>query len=433
MNNNIKNQLDGRNNREFSSNIFNPKLMLFLVIIGVFSFGAFLTIAGFSQDLKSGNNGGRHAMSKSAIGYNGLMHLLKQNNHEVKLSRAKSLPLNDYKYLRIISMDTGWVSKDFDKMELNSPTLIILPKWSVTNMPKHKGWVQKRNKPFPDTIPVKSIEKLLEKIDIKINIKRSDNENMKVNIRPVDYNFVLTPHTYYNFEKLQIIEGKQILPLLRAEEGILLAKVSERNIYILSDPDFMNTRALSARDRAQFAYNVLMSLQSQHNSRGFIFDLSMHGFSKSRNLLKLALTPPFLSATLLLLAMGALAGWQAVSRFGDSATNKPDTVYGKYSIIENAASFIKMAGREYKMAPDYLALIKKKTCAKLAIPTGMPEAEINKRLLAFEKHTGAGNGNNEENIEELSRLSTQVKETTSLMKLAKKLNKWRGEITNENR
>ena len=427
MNGKVKNTLEGRAKGPAASALFSPSTIFLMVIIGVFSFSAFFVLSGFSDKFKSGNNGAAHVLSKSAIGYSGLLHLLKQNGHEVGISRASELSFEDDYSLRILSPTLGFYSEDLEDINFGTATLIILPKWNTRKDPKHKGWVRKRNTPYPDTYDTDAIELLLAPVIESIGIHRSKAATEKVSILPT-LTFSNKAMHFYNFEKLQTIEidnNKTLRPIIITNAGPLLVKVIDEGIYILSDPDFLNTHGLAKPDAPEFAHALLTMLQAETETSGFVFDLSLHGFSRSQNFIKLALTPPFLAATLCLLAMLMLIAWQAFMRFGAPIKSGREIALGKLSLIYNAANFIKLAGRDYKMAPDYAKLTKKLAAERLHIPSGLSDTELNERLDVYSRHTKTDTN--------WSALAGEAKPTNaaSLMLAARKLYKWRGDITHE--
>lgn len=422
----IQNTLEGRKRSTAAAAIFNPRTIILLVILGVFSFGAFFTLSGFSGDLKSGNNGGAHALSKSAVGYGGLLHLLKQNDNTVDVSRSYVLR-DDAKYaVRIVSLTGGWFSNDLEEMVLDTPTLIIMPKWRTRKHPKQKGWVQRLNKPNPDIINLKQLANMLEPVVEDIEFMRSEEQGEKIAIFASASLGTDEDINFYNFERLQIIEGEGLIPIIASDIGILVGQIPDTEIYILSDPDFMNTTGLAQADRAEFAYSILQMIEEVTGANGYVFDLSLHGFVRSQNLIKLALTPPFLAATLCLLAMGFLIAWQAKSRFGDPARASGNLAMGKLSLIMNAAGFIKLAGREYKMAADYADLTRKIALDTLHIPSALPEKDKTKRLDTYSKYASADTDWTDLNAEKAS-----PENANDLMRNARKLFKWRGDITHE--
>lgn len=426
MNNKIKNTLEGRKKNSAVRAVFNPRTVILLVILGVFSFGAYFTLSGFSGDLKSGNNGGGHALSKSAVGYGGLLHLLKQNDNTVDLSRSYVLRDDERFSVRIVSLTAGWFSNDLEEMVLDTPTLIILPKWRTRDHPKKRGWVQRLNKPSSDTVKLARLSTLLEPVVENISIERSEAESEKISIFPSTHLGTDEKAYFYNFEQLQTIAGDDIDAVINSNNGVILAQVPDTEIYILSDPDFLNTYGLAQPDRAEFGYSLLQMIEAETEASGYIFDLSLHGFVRSQNLIKLALTPPFLAATLCLLAMGLLTAWQAFTRFGDPSRSDRSIAIGKLSLILSAAGFIKLAGREYKMAEDYADLTRRIALDKLHIASSLPEKDKIKRLDTYSKHAGA-----DSDWTELDTEKTAPTNANELMKQARKLFKWRGDITHE--
>ncbi len=428
----VKNTLEGRKSTGATGTtgaakaIFNPRTLLLLIVLGVFSFGAYFTLSGFSGDLKSGNNGGAHALSKSAVGYGGLLHLLKQNDEHVVLSRSYVLRGNKRSQVRVISLTSGWFANDIDELVLDTPTLIILPKWRTRKHPSQRGWVQKLNTPNSDTVKLKPIETLLETVVGKIELNRSEAQSEKLTIVPSAWLGTDEDINFYNFAQVQTINGDDLKPVIVSDKGTILALEPDLGIYILSDPDFLNTHGLANPDRAEFAHSVMQILKYEFNAGGFVFDLSLHGFVRSQNLIKLALTPPFLAATLCLLVMGLLILWQALVRFGDPIIPGRNIALGKLSLILNAAGFIKLAGREYKMAPAYADLTKNIVREKLHISTSLSDADLDKRLDIYAKHARA-----DTSWTALKPDKNQVKNAVDLMQTAKKLYTWRGDITHE--
>jgi hypothetical protein len=420
----VKNKLQGRERKSAAGSIFNPRTILLLILLGVFSFSAYFVLAGFSGDLKSGNNGGSHALSKSAVGYAGVLNLLKQGGNDVTVSRSEELFDGDEFSLRIVSMNARPSAVTLDELKLNSPTLIVLPKWDTSRLPRQKGWVQKKNTPFSDTYDKDYIETLLSTVVEDVSVERSGIENNKVIIKPSIFIGNENEINFYNFEKIQTIGGGSYEPLIFSDFGIILGRVRSSEIYVLSDPDFLNTRAMSKPDLVEFAYSLLMALEDETGSYGFVFDLSLHGYSRSQNLIKLALTPPFLGASFCLLAMGFLIAWQAYVRFGSPARAQRDIALGKLSLIYNAAGFIKRAGRENKMAADYAKLTRKLVADEMHIPGGLGDKELGERLDVYSKHAKA-----DVNWSQLQAESQRPSNAEELMQNAIKLYKWRGDIT----
>jgi len=76
-------------------------------------------------------------------------------------------------------------------------------------------------------------------------------------------------------------------------------------------------------------------------------------------------TPPFLAATLCLLAAGILVAWQGFNRFGDPARVKPDYAQGPVSLARTAAEFMGVANRAHSTGAEYAELIRRQVAAHL--------------------------------------------------------------------
>src|SRR5690348_18335337 len=62
---------------------FSPAIVIGLVLVGVFSFAAFILLSAFEPELASGSNGGAQALSQSAVGYAGAVRLLNAAGEHV--------------------------------------------------------------------------------------------------------------------------------------------------------------------------------------------------------------------------------------------------------------------------------------------------------------------------------------------------------------
>lgn len=423
MNTPVKNTLEGRGQKAASVAVFNPRTIFLLIMLGVFSFSAYFVLAGFSDKFKTGNNGSAHVLSKSAIGFGGLMHLLQQENENISLSRTVELRREDRKYLRIVTLPQRAHETKLRDLKLNSPTLIILPKWNTKSDPKHKGWVTKRNNPSPDVVSKSRVDAQLNVLLDGAKMYRREIANEKISIYPRTGVVSGEKDHFYSFPKLQTITGDKLLPIIISDYGPILSKLKDKDIYILSDPDFLNTHGVANPDRAEFALEVLNMLSEEQNTNGYVFDLTLHGFGSSQNFIKLALTPPFLSLSLCLLAVAFLIAWQAMVRFGAPIQTGRHIALGKLSLIYNAADFIKLAGRDYKMAPEYVKLTKRLAAESLHFPQGMSEEETTKRLDMYSRHAKT-------NISwsELEAKLSSATNAASLMQGAQKLYHWRGAL-----
>ena len=426
MNSRVENTLTGRSATAAESPIFRLRTIALMILIGVFSFGAYIVLSGFSSDLRSGNNGGQHALSKSSVGFGGIYHILQNNGYVVNISRDSSLDYTGDSALRIVSLPVSqYFRADLDDIDLDSPTLIILPKWNTARLPKKKGFVQKQNAPSEPVLATKSVQKAIGTVLKNPKLERTKS-GTKISIIPGSRLGNKSAINVYNFDQLQTLKADDLVDIISSEQGIILGKVLDQPIYILSDPDFLNTYGLTDINRAQLGIDFLEYMSFESGTSSYLFDLSLHGFTNSRNLIKLALTPPFLGVSLCLLAIAALVSWQAVMRFGAPVRAGREIALGKLALIDNAARFIKRDGRERNFSEDYAKLNAKLVAEALNIPSGLGQTEMTARLDSYSKHAKT-----DQNWTELAAQSRNAKNNTDLMQKARNIYKWRGDITNE--
>jgi len=157
--------------------------------------------------------------------------------------------------------------------------------------------------------------------------------------------------------------------LMRIEGHPVLIRLEDTETYILSDPDLMNTMAFKKQGGAQLASAIIDDVieHAEVDVLSVDFDVSLHGIQSSRNIIKLMVTPPFLAATLCLLAAGGLVAWQGYNRFGDPARVRPDYAQGPVSLAQTAAEFMAEANRAHRTGEAYAELVKRQVIKQLGI------------------------------------------------------------------
>lgn len=428
MNTQVKNILSGKEKAGGALRLFSARTIIIMIILAAFSFSAYFVLSGFSNELRETNDGGEHALSKSAIGFAGLVHVLQADGQSTSVSRLPKARQMDRKRLRIVTIPVRNFPVGLDDIELKQPTLIVLPKWHTHKLASHKGWVKKYNTPNSPTISKFAIIRKLNSVVPSLNIKRSDNDSQRITVSAQKSLNTLSEYKFYNFDNLQTISGKKLIPLFESEQGTILAQLENSNTFVLSDPDFLNTHGVSRASIRKFALNIIHLLQERTGTQDVVFDISLHGFSGSRNMIKLALSPPFLGATLSLLAMVALIIWQAFVRFGEPERTKQPIAFGKRSLIETSSNFIEHAGRTHRLFDTYKELTRDEVLRALNIPKGLKRAEQDKRLASY-----ASRDDNIPAWQEIAQHDAKISNNTELLERAKQIYKWRGDMTHEHK
>jgi len=420
----IKNILEGREERSGFAALMTPKMIISLVFIGIFSFTALVTLSGYAGDLRQKNNGQAHALSRSAIGFGGLTRLLGDMDYDVRMARTEDVKSEDDNALRVFTLSRPYQADGLDDLNLYSPTLIIMPKWITKPVKGNAGWVQKG---WEDdhTFDVDNHERDLKELtgNVTFTAIKTDDKSVTYTLELAVGENSISPS--FEIENLQWMKGEKLDEIYSIEEGPILVKIQDTTTYILSDPDFLNTMGIATKTRAHFAINMIDAViaDAGADSNRVDFDLTFHGFGGKTNVIKVLTQPPFLAATLCLLAAGGLIAWQAFSRFGDPLQVRRDYALGKFSLADNAARFIRIAGREPNMAKDYAVLIRKQVIKDLNL-SGRRMQDIDTILGRREDSLGLPN-----TYSDLHNRAGVTIDNMALMHLAQDLEIWKTRMT----
>src|SRR3954462_15057288 len=108
---------------------FTKGAVIAMLAAGLFSLSALAVLASFAPDLRTGGDPRAHAMSKSAVGYGGLVKLLQLQGEPVLISRTRAAPANP-EALRVLTPDDEVKPAEIAGM-LGGATLVVLPKWEI--------------------------------------------------------------------------------------------------------------------------------------------------------------------------------------------------------------------------------------------------------------------------------------------------------------
>ncbi len=409
--------------------LFSPVVVLAMVLVGVFSFSAFMALSAYAPDLRSGQDGRGHALSRSAIGFAGMVQLLRNEGRTVLISRgplasqwtAPPASGRTNESVLVLTPDPGDEAKELAKLKFNGWTLIVLPKWDVAAQDLHRGWVDKAG--LLDGRPVMSAIQGLSKSAV-LKRRRGVASPVLEAATGSGLDAGLTM-PLGNIDSLQSLSGPGLNPMLVDEQGrAVLVRVGRSSTLILADPDLMNTQGLAELANARAADDII----GLFGKGPVIFDATLNGFERGRSLLRLAFEPPLLGVVLCLLAAAALMGLHAAGRFGPPQRSHRSLALGKLALADNSAGLIRMARREPRMAAGYAALIRDGAARAVGVPrdlgAGQAEAVLDR--------LGAAKGARTP-FSELAAGAETVKTNRDLMRLARQLFEWRREMTRERR
>lgn len=418
----------GKRGMGASNVLFRPVTLISLILIGLFAFGALIVLSGFAKDLRKAPPGQATPRSVSAVGYQALTDYLDGLYYDVEETRGKRdyydrdsrlviyTPSRPYSRLERAMEDAG-----------DEISLIVLPKWSVGQMiPKEgeegrKDWARKTSETgltyagsyefLLDALPAirreakPSVNTTVEFVE---DIERALPRKLAPDFESLQFFDLRTEWTDYQKElrekqrleaeeqrrkraeakgetytpkeekqsrdetaKKELETESEPLPdhevLMRIDLNPVLIRLEDTQTYILSEPDLLNTMAFQTQSGAQLAGAVIDEVirHAEIEWGSVDFDVSLHGIESNRNIIKLMVTPPFLAATLCLLAAGGLVAWQGFNRFGDPQRLRPDYAQGPVSLAETAAEFMEIANRSHGTGAAYAELIRRQVTDSL--------------------------------------------------------------------
>ncbi|WP_300376306.1 DUF4350 domain-containing protein [Henriciella sp.] len=391
---------------------FAPSVVIALIMVGLVSFGAVLSLMAWAPELASRDRPGPTPYSRSATGYAGLIKILETEGYTPAVSR-RSESLNTSNG-RLMVLTLPLYGRSFDMEELAEPALIVLPKWSFTANPTRQAF--ELDTRLARTGPV---DAMLGLVAEDASIERASSPS-RIETPSASYQPVFEP-------EIQLIRSDTLQEVVGLPEGQLLSRLPDREIYVLSDPDVLNNFGLAQVENARIGLDIVERV-TRAQRQPIAFDATLHGFEHSNSLLRMLLDIPFLGATLVALATMGLIGWAAAIRFGSPEREAPPFAPGKQALADNSAGLIAMTRREGRMAPGYLALSRRALARELGLPKTLSETELAALLDRMGNHAGQ-----EKSWNELSgRLSGPAASRDELRHKARALWRWRREMTHGN-
>ncbi|WP_290496839.1 DUF4350 domain-containing protein [Hyphomonas sp. UBA4494] len=341
---------------------FSGKIVGILLAVALFSFGAIMVLAGWAPELRDRNVAGAHPFSTSALGYNGFVQLLQEQGYPAEVSRLeRTLEDSDWGLL-VLTLPQWGAAKALEDFEPQRTTLLVLPKWTGMTDPLNK--THQKDTRFMNA---RVLNDLLETIAIDAEIGRID---VPSETSTPFGSIALKPDV-----KMQVLRGDSLTPIVETQDGILLAWAPDADMYVLSDPDMINTFGLSQFENARFATQMIDFLRNDYDEP-IVFDATLHGFVRSENLLQMIFDIPFIGATLTALAAAFLLGWAALIRFGPPVKEGRAIALGKQALADNSAGLITMARRETRIAPAYLHMIRRRVSRDIGAPKTLNETQL---------------------------------------------------------
>ena len=376
------------------SGSFNPRTVLALVLFGALSFVALLWFIGKGDTGPGPENGAAHAAGHGLAGYAALAEMLEKQGYDVSLSRSPAR--FEEEALLVLTppiwADAGEISQLLEKRRYTGPTLLILPKWYASTLPKSakgakRGWVRLTNASGPEWT-----DDLKDELSMKPKVESlpgggADWQGLGLSgalpqrqqVMGLDSGpFIALVRDKDDRQLVGYADDHGCYPVLAQAAGMSEYEDADCdgdkwNLTVVFEPDLFNNYGLADRSRARLAAEVI-ELAREGQDVPIVFDLTLNGLGASKNLLTLAFAPPFLAATLCLILALAVVAWRAFGRFGPPLAETRSIAFGKARLAANAAGFIRRSGRLHLLGPPYAALVARRLASAFGLRNADPAA-----------------------------------------------------------
>lgn len=386
---------------------FSLRAVLGLVLFGAGTFIVLLWLIGAGLTGGNTNDGGGHGAGRGLNGYSALAGYLDRRGFDTALIRSEGA-LNAPGLLVLTpphDADGQALARIVDQRRSTGPTLVILPKWIAIPASRQgarkdgprEGWVMLAGSRPPQWPGFQD--------DIAVAIAPMRAGGQAAGWRGAGLSGALPVS-----EQVLSGSGPYLVPLIEGSDGRMLAGwVRDGGIYpgleaiaarrpasagedgtlfplvFVFEPDLIDNYGMADQANALLAERIIRAALAGSGSRHVAFDLTLHGFARSANLLTLAFTPPYLAATLCLLLAALVVGWRGFLRFGPPLASGRAIAFGKRALVENAAGLIVRTGRLRLIGPPYAAQARDRIARALGLPhadAAATDAAIDRALAA---------------------------------------------------
>lgn len=387
---------------------FNARAIAALIVAAAIGFIGFWLLSAFVPQLSSGNDGGAHALSRSATGYSVLVRLLEDAHQPVSVSRDDT-PANGGLIILTPTRPDAEAMNAIRMRHAAATILVVLPKWTTEAHPDHAGWVRRAGLAQG---PAAVLAGLVDSPVIVAPAPTGGPDWVDGGGKRATFRLRVP-------EAPLLVNGPGLEPVVALGDGMLIARLtSQPNVLILADADLLNNHGVAQPERAVSAIRLVTSLA---DGGPIAFDVTLNGFGAGRSLLRLAFTPPFLGLTLCLLLAAMLALWAGFVRFGPPWREQRAVALGKAALVANGAQLIVQAGRLVRFADDYAAVVREAAARRLHAPAGLHGDALDRWLDRFPDARG-------QRFSILTAALVAARSPTETLSRARALGEWRKDV-----
>lgn len=340
---------------------FATRTVGWLIAVGVASFAGawFFTVTG-----DTARSTGANTFSASAIGHRAFVRTLERLDIPVVVSRYRTAAKVRSGGVLVIAEPTG---RHLDAAELgrllDAPDLLyVLPKRLGVSARDRPGWLG-----WTAMVPRAMVKQALDAVTAGGEIVRREGT-----VRWTTNRLGPTPE----IDRVQLVAGGSLVPIVAADAGILVgeARLGDRRLWVLSDPDIIANHGLGSGDNAALAVALIDALRRPGGA--VVIDETHHGFIRPPSLWRAAFRLPFVIVTLQAFLAVAVLLWAASGRFGAPVPVPVPFQSGKSALIANAASLVETGGAAGDAFARYVDSVQRDVARRLHAPRRLDDGAL---------------------------------------------------------
>lgn len=374
---------------EATGRTFTPRAVRWIVGIGILSLLATLLLSVITARTEpTQETADPNAFSYSAVGHRAYVAILQRLGVDVAVSRHRSAEKASPERPLLVLEPTD-TSEDLGHLrsitrtvvEDEVPMIVALPKWTVVERNDDDRWANRIEllSAYRVTESLSAVSGGLVEAEAVVylgalSIARGDTEAGTVSVRGRESGWHLALSPY------QLLPDHDDLEPIITVDGIvegsrtLLARVRGTNVYLLSDPDIVNTMGIGLGDHAAIAVAIVSEVLGADE---VVLDEVNHGFEKAETIWQELFGFPLVLLTLHLAGLLALALWAAMARFGKPEARPPRVPSGKQTLLDNTATLLALGRHAGYGAKRYFETTLRALSRTYGIP---PEASESARI-----------------------------------------------------
>jgi hypothetical protein len=396
---------------------FRRRTVLVLALLGGGALAATLLFAVFGPK-PSGGDAVATAVRRSAVGYQALVQLIAA---EVPVEAGRGLypsRLSPQRPLLVLDPSPQQVEQLPGTLALAAaegvPVVLVLPKWAADLDPVRTGWVA--NVSLKAAVLARTVARTAVESGLGVEEEAATDEtgeegadddtdagtSTRVEVVRPAATGALTwespllsrtaagtapPRPDLPQPQLLTDSGDALVPLLSFEKGILIAKVADADVYLVSDPDLVNVAGLGRGDNAVVAHRLFVDLLAP--DAWVVREGSFGALPPESSVWAALFRPPLEVVTLHVAVLALLALWLATARFGRPLEAPPRVPPGKRTLVDNTARLLETAGDPGDALERYLRLTTEAAAERLGLPPGLSVDERRRRLHRIARSRGA--------------------------------------------